>query len=277
MTYPPQPGPYGQQPGPYGQPGPHQGGPQPGGYPQPGAPQPGAPQPGAPQSGGFPQQGMPPQGGGYPPPGQPHGFPQGPGGFDQQPKGKKTGLIVGVAAAVALIAAVLVTGLWAPGFFVGDDTETSADSGNSGDDSGGTADDSSGSDSGSGGQDGGFGDSGDTNGTDSGGLDGGAQATATQYAAALSDLDVPGMEELACAGSTDVAPQGEAPDGLQIQATVAEVDETSADKASAKLNMQVTSGDHSANMQADLTLENQGGWCISDIEADSGSGSGSGF
>ncbi|GAA1195151.1 hypothetical protein [Prauserella alba] len=225
---------------------------------------------------------MPPQGGGYPPPGQPPGFPQGPGGFDEQPKSKKTGLVVGIAAAVVLIGAVLVTGFWAPGFFVGDDSETSADGGNSGGSDSGTAGDANsggdGGSSGDSGQDGGFGDSGDTGGTDSGGLDGGdtggAQAAAAQYAAALSDLDVPGMKELACAGSTDVAPQGEAPDGLAIQASVAEVEETSVDQASAKLDMQVTSGEKSASMQADLTLENQGGWCVSDIEAGSGSGAG---
>lgn len=296
MTYPPQPGPYGQQPGPYGgQPGgPQQGGPQQGGYPQPGGPPPGAPpQPGGPQpggpggfppSGGFPQQGM--QQGGYPPQGQPPGFPQGPDGFDQQPKSKKTGLIAGIAAAVLVIAAVLVTGFWAPGFFVSDDSETSAEGGNdSGGDAADNGDSGSGGDSGIGDQDGGAGDSGDTGssgdtgdtgGTDSGGDSGsaGAETTAAEYASALSDLDVPRMTQLACAGATNAAPEGEAPKGLKIQASVTSVEQTSAGKATAKLDMQVSSGQQSGNMKADMTLEDQGGWCVSGFTPSGGGSTG---
>ncbi|RBM22217.1 hypothetical protein DI005_06790 [Prauserella sp. PE36] len=92
MTYPPQPGqPYGQQPGPYGQ----------GGYPQ--------------------QQGFPP-GGGFPP--QQPFPPQGP-----RPPKRKTGLWVGLSAAVVVAAAFVITAFVAPGFLVGDDGEESAGGG----------------------------------------------------------------------------------------------------------------------------------------------------
>lgn len=133
MTYPPQPGQpdYGQQPDPYGQQ-------QPGGYPQ---------------SGGFPEQGGQ-YGGQQPYPGQqPYG--QQPGYGQQQPGygqqypgydpnypqtaqygyggqppgggGGKKGLIVGLSVGLVVILAALgITGFWAPGFFLGDDKETSA-------------------------------------------------------------------------------------------------------------------------------------------------------
>ncbi len=114
-----QPGPYGgqpQQPGPYGQPGPQ-------GQPGPYGPPPQAPPPGY----GYPQQQPPQPGYGYPQqqpgqpnpyaqapqppygqPQQPHPYGGAPGGYPgapapQAPK-KKTGLIIGVAAAVAAVA-----------------------------------------------------------------------------------------------------------------------------------------------------------------------------
>lgn len=95
MTYPPNQGPYGQQPGGWG-----------------------------------PQQ--PPQQPPQPPPGYdqtqqwnyPGGFPE-----DEPPK-KRTGLIIGIVAAVLVIAATIgVTGFWKPGFFL---------AGDEGDDGGGT-------------------------------------------------------------------------------------------------------------------------------------------
>lgn len=106
MTYPPQQpgqsGPHGQQ----GYPGhqgyynhqAHHGQPYPGGYP-------GQQQPG---------QGTPP--GGYPPP-QPPGPPQ---------KNSKTGVVVGITLTLVLLAgaAVAVTGFWAPGYFLSDDTSS---------------------------------------------------------------------------------------------------------------------------------------------------------
>ncbi|MGH3435815.1 MAG: hypothetical protein ACRDRN_05040 [Sciscionella sp.] len=112
MTYPPQqPGPnggqdpYGQQPGGSGQPG------QPGGgfgQPQPG-PYGGQPQPG--------QYGQQPPGGFGPPPGG--GFGDYPGG--PPPKGGRKGLWIGLGSAgVVIVAAVLVTGLVAPGWMVSD-------------------------------------------------------------------------------------------------------------------------------------------------------------
>ncbi|MPY98961.1 MAG: hypothetical protein GEU97_13355 [Actinophytocola sp.] len=106
MTYPPQQpgshGPYGQQghPGYQGQPGQAQHAqPHPGGYP--------APHPGGP--------GTPP--GGYPPP-QPPGPPR---------RNGKTGLIVGIALTLVLLAAaaVAITGFWAPGYFLADETTSS--------------------------------------------------------------------------------------------------------------------------------------------------------
>ncbi|WP_329385594.1 hypothetical protein OG625_25810 [Streptomyces sp. NBC_01351] len=93
-----QPGPYGQQPqqqpGPYGQQPP----PPPGPYGQP------APQPGY----GYPQQpGVPPQGYPQQPPQPAYGYQQQPpyGGVPPQPpKKSKTGVIIGVVVAVAVIA-----------------------------------------------------------------------------------------------------------------------------------------------------------------------------
>jgi hypothetical protein len=132
MTYPPQqPGgqnPYGQDPygrNPYGQP---PGGPQPGGQnpygPPPGGQYPGY-QPGGPQQPGpyGPPQGPPPGQYGQQPPGNfppppGGGFPGGPGG--EPPKGGKKGLWIGLSAgAVVVIAALLITGLAAPGWMLG--------------------------------------------------------------------------------------------------------------------------------------------------------------
>jgi hypothetical protein len=109
VTYPQDP--YGgQQPGSY----PQQ---QSGGYPQ---QQPG----GYPhQSGGYPQQ---PAGYGYP---QPPGHHQQPGGYGAPPKKSKTGLIVGLAGAGALVIALIafaITGFVAPGFLLSDDETAEA-------------------------------------------------------------------------------------------------------------------------------------------------------
>lgn len=133
MSYPPQqPGPYGPQ-GPYGP-----GGQQPGGYGQ-------QPRPGqyGPAGDHFGQQPPAPGGystapGGYGPPGgygspggygtAPGGFgppPGGPGGFGNVPGGPpprrgKTGLWLGVGGgAVVVVAALLITGLVAPGWMLG--------------------------------------------------------------------------------------------------------------------------------------------------------------
>ncbi|TNC26111.1 hypothetical protein [Amycolatopsis alkalitolerans] len=127
MTYPPQPGQpdYGQQPEPYGQ--------QPGGYPQSG----GFPQqpPGQPQYGQQPGYGQPygqqpgytqpypgydqSGGGQYPPP--PGQYP--PGMYGAPPPGgggSKKGLWIGLTVgAVVILAALGITGFWAPGFFLG--------------------------------------------------------------------------------------------------------------------------------------------------------------
>ncbi|MER5950431.1 hypothetical protein ABT127_30775 [Streptomyces sp. NPDC001904] len=97
---PQQPGPYGvQQPGPYGpppgQPGPYGPPGQPGPYGQPGHPAPYAP-PGQPGPFGPPQQGgwgWPPQQGGQPP--------------QRSGAGKKAGIVVGVAVALAAIGGTL--------------------------------------------------------------------------------------------------------------------------------------------------------------------------
>lgn len=140
MTYPPQqPGPYG--PGSPGQP-PSGGfpGQQPPGYgPPPGRQTPQGPPPG---------QYGPPQGPGQygPAPGQahygpgPHGTAQfgqpdpwgQSGGFDgREPPKKKTGLIIGIVAAVVLLLATLgITGFVAPGFFLSDDVPPATNTSN---------------------------------------------------------------------------------------------------------------------------------------------------
>lgn len=111
MTYPPQqPGPYGAQ-GPRGA-GPY--GPPPGGFPPQGQPPPGYGQPGYGQPGQF---GQPAYG---PPPG--YGYQPYPGGMP--PKKRNTALIVSIGVALALVvAAVLITGLVAPGWMVGSDRD----------------------------------------------------------------------------------------------------------------------------------------------------------
>lgn len=258
MTYPPQPGqpgqpnPYGQQPGqpnPYGQ--------QPGGYPQQG---------GYPQSGGFPQQGYPqgqPQQGGYPQQGYPQqGYGQpGPGGFPEPPKKSKTPLIAGVATAVVLVAALLVTGFWAPGFFLGDDKENSADGGSDN----GSQDGGSGGDAGSGS---------DSGGGESDDASGGAEGVAQQFVDALNELDVQGMSAVACAGATGVAPQGEVPQGMEFDAQVAgPAEQTSASEATVPVKANVTMQGQSAEMGLDLSLKDESGWCVSDVQPTTGGNS----
>lgn len=73
--------------------------------------------PQGPQQGGYPQQGP------YGPPG---GRPQY-GGYPPPPRKPKTGLIVGIVAAVVVLAALGITGFVAPGFFLGDDDGSGAD------------------------------------------------------------------------------------------------------------------------------------------------------
>ncbi|WP_181774218.1 flagellar basal body-associated FliL family protein [Amycolatopsis pittospori] len=106
MTYPPQP----EQPQ-YGH-----GGQQ---YPE----QQPYPQGGYDQSGAYPQQQQPQQQ--YPGYGQqPYGqqqYGQGFGGPPVPPKNGKTGLLVGIAAAVVVLVTLGITGFVAPGFFLGDD------------------------------------------------------------------------------------------------------------------------------------------------------------
>lgn len=75
--------------------------------------------PGPPQ-GGYPQQ---PQPGPYGPPG---GHPQY-GGYPPPPRKPKTGLIVGIVAAVVVLATLGITGFVAPGFFLGDDDGSGSD------------------------------------------------------------------------------------------------------------------------------------------------------
>ncbi|MEU6642534.1 hypothetical protein ABZ863_08275 [Saccharomonospora sp. NPDC046836] len=103
MTYPPQPGqqPYGQQPGAFGH-----------GYPQPYGQYP--------ASGGYPQHGPYAQGGQYPP-GAPYG-----GGFAPQPPKKRTGLWVGIGAAVVVVATFAVAAFVAPGFLLREEQNTTA-------------------------------------------------------------------------------------------------------------------------------------------------------
>lgn len=117
MTYPPQPGPYGQQPDPYWQQG---GYPQSGGFPQQGGGQYGQ----QPPYGQQPGYGQYPQGGyqqQFGQQGMPGGYPGGPGG--QPPKKGKTGLWVGLSAGAVVVIAFLITGLLAPGFLLGDDED----------------------------------------------------------------------------------------------------------------------------------------------------------
>ncbi|EME57447.1 hypothetical protein [Amycolatopsis decaplanina] len=112
MTYPPQPG----QPG-YGQ----------GGQQYPGQQYPGQQYPGQQyqegggydQSGAYPQQQYP--GYGQQHYGQNQQYPQGFGGPPAPPKNNKTGLLVGIAAAVVVLVTLGITGFVAPGFFLGDD------------------------------------------------------------------------------------------------------------------------------------------------------------
>lgn len=116
MTYPPRPGqggppgPYGQgwqQPGPGGQPGRVPNQQQPGQGPN--TQQYAQPYPGTQpyqQQGWDPNQ---PYGGGY-------------GGGSQPPKNNKTGLLIGIAAAVVIVATLGITGFVAPGFFLSKDS-----------------------------------------------------------------------------------------------------------------------------------------------------------
>ncbi|MBA0127523.1 hypothetical protein H0B56_18415 [Haloechinothrix sp. YIM 98757] len=130
MTHPPQAG----QPWPYGQdprhgPPPQQGWPPASPYDQGTQPQqpPQPPTGGHPRHGAYPQQPDPYNRAGYPHPGnQPPGWmPPGGGygpGYGAPPPKKRTGLWVGLGAGglgVAVIAALLITGFVAPGFFLG--------------------------------------------------------------------------------------------------------------------------------------------------------------
>lgn len=127
---PQQPGPYGPSPrlpqGPQGPQGPY--GPPSGGFPQPG---PGYPRAGRQPNqqtsygppGAFPQQGGFDQQGGY---GQPPGGFGGYLGGGIPPRKKSAGLIIGLGIGAALaVVAVLITGLAAPGWMLGDDARAS--------------------------------------------------------------------------------------------------------------------------------------------------------
>lgn len=108
MTYPPQ-GPYGQQPDPYGQQQPQYGG----GYPQQQQPQTGqfgAYDPNAQYGGGYQQYG---------------GF----GGPPEPPKSKTGPIIAIVAIVVLLLGGLGITGFVAPGFFLSDDKDNNAGTG----------------------------------------------------------------------------------------------------------------------------------------------------
>jgi len=76
------------------------------------------------QSGAYPQQ-QPqqqyPGGYGQQPYGQQQQYGQGFGGPPVPPKNNKTGLLVGIAAAVVVLVTLGITGFVAPGFFLGDD------------------------------------------------------------------------------------------------------------------------------------------------------------
>jgi hypothetical protein len=122
MTYPPQgpQGPYGQQPDPYGQQ--------------------------QPQYGGGYQQQPTGQYGGYDPNAQyGAGYQQYPGmGGPQPPKKNKGPIIAIVAIVVLLLGGLGITGFVAPGFFLSDDKNDSADEGGKGGDGGNGGDDKSG-------------------------------------------------------------------------------------------------------------------------------------
>lgn len=77
--------------------------------------------PQGPQQGGYPQH---PQPGPYGPPG---GYPQYGGYPPPPPRKPKTGLIVGIVAAVVVLATLGITGFVAPGFFLGDDDGSGSD------------------------------------------------------------------------------------------------------------------------------------------------------
>lgn len=115
MTYPPR------------QPDPYEPGPQSGGFPRPGpGPQPNQQTAYGPPSGAFPQHGGFGQQGGYGQP--PGGFGGSPGG-GMPPRKKNTGLIIGLSVgAVLVVAAILFTGLAAPGWIFGDDSRDKASS-----------------------------------------------------------------------------------------------------------------------------------------------------
>ncbi|WP_410657955.1 hypothetical protein [Amycolatopsis sp. lyj-112] len=125
MTYPPQPGqpPYGQggQPpsGEFGQQYPGQQHPEQ--YPGQQYPEQQYPGQQYPQQGGaYPQQQQYP-GQGQQPYGQNPQYGQGFGGPPAPPNKSKTGLLIGVAAAVVVLVVLGITGFVAPGFFLGDD------------------------------------------------------------------------------------------------------------------------------------------------------------
>ncbi|WP_414935594.1 hypothetical protein [Amycolatopsis sp. cmx-11-51] len=76
------------------------------------------------QSGAYPQQQYPQQqypGYGQQPYGQNQQYGQGFGGPPAPPKNGKTGLLVGIAAAVVVLVTLGITGFVAPGFFLSDD------------------------------------------------------------------------------------------------------------------------------------------------------------
>lgn len=200
MTYPQQP----VQP-PYGQPG---------------------QQPGPHSQGGYPQQY-----GQYPaPPG--YGAP---GPYGQPPK-KKTGLWIGISAGVVAVAAFLVTGLLAPGFLLGDDS----DSGSSGTAEGGNE------------VDGGRVDAGDSE----------AAALAEQIVQGFADRDQEALDKLICAGSKPEV------GGYTSEAVFVEVFELtgpvqeSGDTANATAHVVLEAEGQRHEGKLGMELANEaGGWC----------------
>ncbi|ASR37276.1 hypothetical protein BAY61_22310 [Prauserella marina] len=242
MTYPPQPGQpqFGQQPG-------WQQG-QGGGFPQ--------------QGGGYQQGGQFPQGGGYPQQ-NPYGQGQG-GGFPPQEPKKKTGLWIGLATAVVVIAAFGVTAFLAPGFLLSDDDDNQA-GGNGGTTTSETqapppSDEPSETPA--------------MPGTPSdtpevpAGQAGGAQELANSVAQGFQSQDETALNQLACTGSEDKIGSFTKDVNMVTKYELSGDVQESGSTATATADVTLENGGQTASGVVTMTFANDGGsWCWDDMEA----------
>jgi hypothetical protein len=203
MSYPPQPGqPYGQA------------GARPGGYPR----------------GGYPQQG------GQFPPGYPQHQPFPPGYPQPQPPKKKTGLWIGLTAAVVVVAAFVVTAFVAPGFLLGDDEPAGQTT------AAGTAD--SGAEVG----------------------EGPAAELAQRIAQGFRDHDEDGLNRLVCSGS-EVGVEGFTREAEMYQEFTFN-GKVQGSGGTASVTAHVVLEGEGQRVEGDMviSLADENGWCLKDLE-----------